>query len=180
MKVINLYGGPGIGKSTTASGLFYEMKKMQLNVELVTEYAKDVYWEKRSDLFDDQIYMFAKQHRRIKRLNGHGIDWVITDSPFPLGLIYLKDDVHYAQQLQELIKEVYTQFTNYNFLLQRNYGYNPVGRNQKDEGEAILFDQKVTNLLCDWEMPFYKVTAGESAVDWIMREYVRPLTTNAA
>jgi len=28
MKVINLFAGPGAGKSTTAAGLFYYMKKL--------------------------------------------------------------------------------------------------------------------------------------------------------
>ena len=73
MKVINLFGGPGVGKSTTASGLFYEMKKARLEVELVTEYAKDAVWEGRTSLLDDQIYIFAKQQRRISRLAAHGV-----------------------------------------------------------------------------------------------------------
>ena len=81
MKVINLFGGPGVGKSTAAAGLFYEMKKRQLSVELVTEYAKDMVWENRQNILDDQIYIFAKQQRRIARLRDHHIDWVITDSP---------------------------------------------------------------------------------------------------
>ena len=90
MKVLNIWGGPGIGKSTTAAGLFYEMKKLGLNVELVQEYAKDAVWEKRHNILDDQIYIFAKQQRRIARLAEHNIDWVITDSPIPLGLVYLR------------------------------------------------------------------------------------------
>ena len=31
-KIINIYGAPGVGKSTTAAGLFYEMKKKGLKV----------------------------------------------------------------------------------------------------------------------------------------------------
>ena len=71
MQIVNLFGGPGSGKSTTAAGLFYEVKKLKLNVELVTEYAKDAVWEKRHNLLDDQIYIFAKQQRRISRLKRH-------------------------------------------------------------------------------------------------------------
>lgn len=47
MKVINLFGGPGIGKSTLAAGLFEHMKIAGFNVELVNEYAKDMVWEQR-------------------------------------------------------------------------------------------------------------------------------------
>lgn len=177
MKVINLWGGPGIGKSTTAAGLFYAMKKQQLNVELVTEYAKDAVWERRHNLFDDQIYIFAKQQRRIARLKGHGIDWVITDSPIPLGLIYTKLE-SYGPSFPNLVMEIFGQYENFNFLLSRNWKYNPIGRNQKDENEAVIFDQKVTSLLKSWDMLFKIVTAGESAVDYIMQDVVKPQLEN--
>ena len=171
LKVLNIWGGPGVGKSTTAAGLFYEMKKAKLNVELVTEYAKDAVWERRYDLLDDQIYIFAKQHRRITRLNGHGIDWVITDSPLPLGLIYMREDMP-AKSFPSTVMEVFSTYKNYNFLLQRHWEYNPVGRNQKDVEEAKVFDAKVVKLFETWKMPVQVITGGEVAVDTIMRDVV--------
>jgi tRNA uridine 5-carbamoylmethylation protein Kti12 len=88
MKVINLFGGPCTGKSTVASGLFWRMKMQGRNVALVQEYAQEAIWEQRQNLLDDQIYIFAKQQRRLNRLQGHGLDWVITDSPLPLSVVY--------------------------------------------------------------------------------------------
>jgi len=173
LKVINIFGGPGTGKSTTAAGLFFEMKKMGLNVELVTEYAKDAVWEKRYDLLDDQIYIFAKQHRRISRLIGHGIDWVITDSPIPLGLVYLREGT-LGQSFPDLVMEVFGTYSNRNFLLQRQWKYNPVGRNQKDEEEALVYDQKVSDLLERWKMPVRTILGGEPAVETIMKDVVIP------
>jgi len=173
MQVVNLFGGPCTGKSTTAAGLFFEMKKARLNVELVTEYAKDAVWEKRHDLFDDQIYIFAKQQRRIARLKGHGLDWVITDSPIALGLVYLREGV-LSDNFNRLVMEVFNGFENHNFLLQRNFEYNPIGRNQKDEEEAKVFDLKVTRLLNAWNVPFHTIPGGETAVDDIMRRTVIP------
>lgn len=41
-KVINLYGGPGTGKSTTAAMLFAKMKLAGFNCEYVPEFAKDL------------------------------------------------------------------------------------------------------------------------------------------
>ena len=55
MKVINLVGGPGCGKSTTAAGLFYELKRRDYSVELVTEYAKSRVWEDSLRTLNDQI-----------------------------------------------------------------------------------------------------------------------------
>ena len=37
MKVINLWGSPGSGKSTVAAGLFYRMKMADYNVELICQ-----------------------------------------------------------------------------------------------------------------------------------------------
>ena len=177
MKIVNLWGGPGTGKSTTAAGLFYEMKCMGLEVELVQEYAKDATWEKRYALLDDQIYIFAKQHRRISRLVDSGIDWVITDSPIPLGLVYFKPGV-LSENFPQLVMEVFNQYDNYNFLLQRHFGYNPVGRNQQDLAEAELYDRKVTTLLNACKVPFRTIQGGEIAVDRIINDVVKPIAIN--
>jgi len=179
MQIINLFGGPGTGKSTAAAGLFYEMKKLQLNVELVTEYAKDVTWEKRHALLDDQIYIFAKQHRRISRLVDSGIEWVITDSPIPLGLVYLKPGI-LSENFPQLVMEVFNHYNNHNFLLQRSFGYNPVGRNQQDLGEAEVYDRKVANLLDAYKMPFNAIEGGEIAVDRILHGIVLPSMVNSS
>ena len=67
--VINLFGGPGVGKSTTASQLFANLKWSNINCELVREYAKDKVWENSLELLDNQLYVFAKQHHRQYILN---------------------------------------------------------------------------------------------------------------
>jgi hypothetical protein len=169
MQVINLFGGPGAGKSTTAAGLFYEMKKMRLEVELVTEYAKDMVWEGRHNILEDQIYIFAKQQRRISRLRDHRIDWVITDSPIALGLVYLREG-SLSNNFRDLVMEVFDSFENHNFLLQRNFEYNPIGRNQKDLEAAEIYDQKVAALLDARDIPFKTVVGGEWAVTRILQE----------
>ena len=170
MNVINLFGGPGSGKSTTAAGLFYEMKKRRFEVELVTEYAKDMVWEGRHNILDDQIYIFAKQQRRIARLRDHRVDWVITDSPIALGLVYLREGRFLTSNFNMLVMEVFNSFDNHNFLLQRNFEYNPVGRNQKDLEEASEYDRKVKDLLDTYDVPFQTILGGEKAVDHILAE----------
>jgi len=88
MLVINIFGGPGVGKSTLAAEVFAHFKKNKLNIELVTEYAKDLVWEERNNILKDQLYILAKQNRRLERLRNKGIDVVVTDSPLLLGKIY--------------------------------------------------------------------------------------------
>ena len=160
-----------MGKSTAAAGLLYEMKKKGLNVEIAMEYAKDAVWEKRYNILDDQIYIFAKQQRRISRFMDSGIDWVITDSPIPLGLVYLRPAM-LSENFDQLVMEVFNQYTNHNFLLQRNFEYNPVGRNQKDEEEAREFDRKVESLLDAYCVRFETILGGEVAVAEILSRII--------
>ena len=169
MQILNLFGGPCTGKSTTAAALFYHMKKMGIQCELIQEYAKDLVYEQRHNILSDQIYVFAKQQRRIARLKDHNLDWVITDSPIPLGLIYLQPGA-LSENFHRLVMEVFDAYHNHNFLLSRNVAYNPVGRNQKTEQEAVVFDQKVTQLLNQWQVPFDHVVGGEPAVPTILNK----------
>ena len=67
-KIINLFGGPGIGKSTQAAGLYYEMKKLNMNVEMPYEFPKLLAWDKSYEMVKDQLYVLANQHRNIARL----------------------------------------------------------------------------------------------------------------
>ena len=64
MKIINLIGAPGSGKSTTAAGIFYNLKMKGIKCELLTEYAKDRVWEENFMALNDQLYIFAKQNHK--------------------------------------------------------------------------------------------------------------------
>lgn len=167
MKVINIYGGPCSGKSTTAAGLFYHMKCAGLEVEYVQEYAKDMVWEGRHNILEDQIYIFAKQQRRIARLRNHGLQWVVTDSPIPLGLVYTKPE-DLTAPFAQLVMQVFNSYDNHNFYLTRNVQYNPNGRNQKTEAEAQHVDLKIQHMLMTHNITHMPITGGASAVQDIL------------
>lgn len=46
--VVNLFAGPGAGKSTGAAYIFAMLKMHGIDCELVTEFAKDKTWEHNS------------------------------------------------------------------------------------------------------------------------------------
>jgi len=152
MKVINFFGGPGIGKSTSAAKKFYDMKQEGKNVELITEYAKDMVWENRNNILDDQLYLFAKQHRKLERLRDV-VDYVIVDSPLIMSMVYIKDD--YYKNLKPLIYEAWNSFDNANILLKREKEYNPIGRLQT-ELEAIQKDLEIKNLLDEYNIEYHE------------------------
>lgn len=157
MKVINLFGGPGTGKSTTAAGLFNRMKIMGLNVELTTEYAKDMVWEGRDNVLSDQLYILAKQHRKLHRLQGK-VDWVIMDSPIVLGLMYRPEG--YYEHFEPLVMEMWDSYDNISFLLERSFEYQPIGR-LGDEANAKRLDSDIKTFLDTKEINYHAIGVNE-------------------
>lgn len=157
MKVINLFGGPGTGKSTTAAGVFNRMKVMGYNVELTTEYAKDMVWEGRDNVLSDQLYILAKQHRKLHRLQGK-VDWVIMDSPIVLGLMYKPEG--YYENFEPLVMEMWDSYDNVNFLLERSFEYQPIGR-IGDEANAIRLDTGLRMFLEDKQIIHHTIGINE-------------------
>lgn len=145
MKVVNLFGGPGSGKSTRAAELFAYAKKQGENVELVTEYAKDMVWEDRANILDDQLYILGKQNRRLHRLRG-AVDYVITDSPLLLGAYYAR--ANYFRTFRALAIEVFESYDNINVFLLRppRETYRKVGRLQ-DYQSAVDIDLRLRAFL---------------------------------
>ncbi len=86
-KVISLFGGSGLGKSTLAAGLFYQMKMQGLHTELVREYVKQWAWDNIKVGKFDQIYLTGKQAKAESRLYNK-VDYIVTDSPILLSPIY--------------------------------------------------------------------------------------------
>ena len=59
-----------------------------VHVEFVAEYAKELTYEKRFNILEqDQLYVFAKQHRKILRIKDQ-VDFIISDSPLLLSSVY--------------------------------------------------------------------------------------------
>ena len=82
-KIINIIAGSGCGKTTTAAGLFYEMKKLGLSVELVQEFVKTWAWQGKEIVREDQPTILDEQHNREMMLYNK-VDFIITDSPIIL------------------------------------------------------------------------------------------------
>lgn len=156
MKVINLFGAPGSGKSTLRAGLFYEMKIAGYNVEEVTEYAKDMVWEERFNIFSDQIYILGKQNRRLLRLTDK-VDYILTDSPILMGIAYMVD-TPYDATLKQLIAEVFKSYDNFNVFINRTHEYQQIGRNQ-NEVEADEKAEQIKELMREFDVPFIEVNS---------------------
>ena len=160
LKVINLFAGPGAGKSTLRADLFGLMKKNQKDVEEVTEFAKDKTWEKNFSALSDQLFVLANQNRRLDRLKDQ-VEWVVSDSPILLGIHYKTPD-YLPNTFEDLIFELWDTYENHNFFIERNHPYDPTGRNQNEE-EARAIDASIIRMLEFNEIPFTKVLSGDTA-----------------
>lgn len=165
--VVNFYGGPGSGKSTTAAGTFYELKRQGVNCELAREYAKDMVWEGRNHMFDDQIYIFAKQRKRIRDLQGK-VDVILTDSPLSLSLIYGK---HESKQFHDLVRWESFKFWNLNLFVKRDIdrAFNPSGRFQTEE-EAQILDVEIAGMLDGNQQPYKVIGIDPDLAIWFIKE----------
>lgn len=85
--LINLFGGPGVGKSTLALGLGYHLKLQGKEAAVIIEEAKP--WALRGDPIDGraQLEIASRQYAAESRYYGL-VDYIITDSPMELQAFY--------------------------------------------------------------------------------------------
>lgn len=171
--VVNLFAGPGCGKSTTAAGLFSRLKLAGINCELATEFAKDLTWENRHEALRDQLYITAKQNHKLHRLVGK-VDVVVTDSPLLFGAVYSNDQ--YIPSFQQLVRELFRSYTNINVLLNRVKPYNPAGRGQ-DEAGARQIDTMVKAELESGMFPYFELPGDQHAAGIIFQCVLSHLNT---
>jgi len=150
--VVNLMAGPGAGKSTMAASLFSYLKWKGIDCELAAEYAKDLVWEKRDKTFENQVYIFGKQHNRLFRLLGQ-VEVVITDSPLLLTPIY---DGYKRETLKKLVFEEVNRCNNLNIFVVRRKDYNPNGR-KHTKSQADIIDETVKNFLKENNVSFVEI-----------------------
>ena len=151
--VVNLFGGPGTGKSTIASAVFSLLKLHNIETELITEFAKDLVWEERFHTFKNQHYLFGKQQHRLWRV-GNKVDVMVTDSPIFLSVVYRKE--LYSDAFRKVVIEEFNAYNNINFFLKRAKSYNEIGRNQ-DKKEAAQIDREIIKDLDKHNIDYFVV-----------------------
>lgn len=169
-KYVNLFGGPGVGKSTTAAALFIEMKKAGYKVELVTEVAKDFVWEDRSTTLSLQPYITIKQWRNLARLKGK-VDYVITDAPILMGCVYADLYAsHLPASYKHFIVDLHKQELDpsVNIVLHRAFEYDTTGRYQSEK-TAMDIDSAIIEVLQSNGLPWSAINPKNTSIDFFMK-----------
>lgn len=168
--VVNIFGSPSAGKSTTSAGIFYELKRREIYCELVTEYAKSKVWEESFKVLNDQLYVFAKQqHRQFTVRNK--VDVIITDSPILLSLYYGKD---LSPNFKGLVIETYESYDNMNYFIHALGKYDPVGRMQTEE-ESLTISNNLLNILKEGNFPYKTLGKNDDVVNIIVQDIIERL-----
>jgi hypothetical protein len=164
---INLFAGPGSGKSTTAAGIFYTLKSKGYNAELIQEYAKDKVWGEDFKTLEFQPYILGKQLYRQFRLEGQ-VEVAVTDSPVLFSYIY--KGFGWVDGMDDVLLRQFNLFDNLNVFLRRNkdaHPYNPNGRTQTEQ-EAENLDFKIKEMLQKFKVGYHEITVtddGKHIVD---------------
>lgn len=149
-----------------AAGIFYRLKTYGISCELVTEYAKDLTWEKRMKALSNQAYVFGKQLQRLHRLEGQ-VQIAITDSPLPLSLLYTP--ANYPETFRPFVMDMFSRYDNMNYFVERVKEYVEVGRNQTKE-EAIIVDAACRGMLEELAIEYTTVPGDEHGVNKIFAD----------
>lgn len=156
MKVINIFGGPGVGKSTIAAEIFVKMKKNNFSIELKTEYVKDlIYQDRFLEIESDQFYILAKQNHKLNVMLRKKIEYVVTDSPLMIQTVYNR--CFDRRIFDNTALYLHNLYENINILLVRNpnYLYEKTGRLQDQLEEAQKYDVLIKNMLDHFNIQYF-------------------------
>ena len=156
--VINLFGGPSIGKTVLAARLFGEMACNPVFgcVEQVNEYAKLLAWEKDHQTLGHQPTVTRGQIRNFAPV-GH-CDFIVTDSPLDLGLVYSPEDqlLETAVLIDDFRDE--RPHRDINILLRREReGFQTEGRVHNYD-ESIEKDRQIEQMLKERGKIYFEVS----------------------
>ncbi len=168
LKVVNLFGPPGVGKSTVRSGLFWRMRSDQMSVEEVSEYAKYLVLTGRTwQLEADQLYLLAKQHHKQLILEGK-YQYAVTDSPLPLCAFYAQEN--YLPGFTEIVMAAYARFDNLNIYLTRGMHadeFEQAGRVHDFEASRLI-DLRLRAFLAHHNVTYIELPVDHSTPSAIM------------
>lgn len=173
-KIINLFGGPGIGKSSIAAGITYKLKKNHVSCNNPYEFPKSLAWDQNIEATRDQLFVLANQHRGIAQ-SYNKVDYIVVDSPILFSLIYKTwyntgyPANFYSDSFNQMVLDLHNKYDNINILLERSEGnYNEEERYQSlDESKGI--DNHCKKILEENNIPFHTVKVGKGTVKKILK-----------
>lgn len=171
--VLNIFGGPGSGKTTLASRLFSALKQHGIESASPEEHAKLAIWSNQPWLLDQQTILLGRTWETLHALHDK-VDVVIVDSPIMLCSVYAgnREPICFHQ----LVADIHRRTDRANLLLQRdpNLEYSMNGR-RENAREARVVDERIMTTLDLNSEPFTEIARDDDAIENILhsvKEYL--------
>ena len=174
-KIVNIFGGPGIGKSSIAAGVTYKLKKNHISCDQPYEFPKLLAWDENHSAIQDQLYVLANQHRGIVKSYGK-VDYIVLDSPILLSLTYrnyYKGTEYpsnlYGESFDKMVLDIFNQYDNINIVLKRVDGNHNNDERYQNLEQSKELDGVIENSLIDNNIPYHTIQVGEDSVEEIIK-----------
>lgn len=170
-KIVNILGGPGVGKTLVAALVFGNMKLLGEKVEYVQEYAKKLVWLNDIDRLNDQYYVSCRQFSVLTSVVGC-VDYIITDGPLLHGIYYNRNNADNMSNVEKTEKHIigcHNKFDNINIYIERNkkVKYETAGRIQTYNG-AVKVDVGLLEIFTEHGIEYKKFRSSEKEIDNIV------------
>lgn len=166
MKVINFFGSPGAGKTTTAMWLTACLKKKQIDAEISLEFVKEYILSGNDNLLAYQNYIFAQQERQLRILqNSNEVEFAVTDAPLLHSAFY--EPEKYPVFFKDLVFEIFNSYDNVNFFVRRTHPYSHQARIHNEE-KSDYIDKKMPVFLMNYNIPFIEINSTDDLDDKVL------------
>jgi nicotinamide riboside kinase len=172
--VVNIFGGPGTGKSTLAAQIFAQLKMQHIEAACPEEHAKLAIWSGQPWLLDEQAILLGRTWETLSALVGR-VDVVICDSPLLLCSVYAGE--REPLSFHNFVIDLHKRTHRLNLFIERplDQAYSTNGR-RENEDQALVMDQRIKAALRDAQEPFLEVSTTDDIVPHIRAALPMPTT----
>ncbi len=144
---INLWGGPGVGKTATAYWLFSELKIKGYDVQFSEEACKRWACQGRPIISMDQLLLTALQVNTEDEYLRSGTHLVITDCPVMISYVYAhRDKLDYSDIILDIGRNFEKRYPSVNIFIERSKDikYQSEGRYETEDeakhADKLMYD----------------------------------------
>jgi hypothetical protein len=174
VKVINLYGGPSIGKTAVATRIASELLFRNVKIDFITSSSKTLRQLGYEHSAGDPKYVAELQFKAMMKA---GASHIVTSGPLLQGLHYNKVanryDTKESINIKKYIFECYDKFDNINILLKRG---NEIQFDKEDQSEneyeSREIDEKVEEMLKDNDIDFEEFIVEKKVIDGALMQHI--------